>query len=167
MCVMSATFSFGKARNTFGMLMIKYTAENGLFMNLAKTNWKLRTNQKVPITFTFDDRTDAVWNSNANVAKPDILESSFPADVAAAFIDDFRYSDKMVVSFKYGKEQTWTANMNGSRKAAKAFLGCVAEIDETLTATQPDTAPSQPDAERNPWPLPRELTLSTDKFRGA
>ena len=163
MCGMSAHHRWGK--NLTGSVMIKYTAETGLFVHILKSNWSFPADVRVPVTVTFDDRADN-WTSNATTKTgvkdgSGMLELNFKPDAAAAFLEDFRTSDKMVISFDRGNEAPWTSHLIGSRQAVEVFSRCAMEIDPP-TSTQPREAPTQPDAapKRFGPPTPKE-------FRGA
>jgi hypothetical protein len=46
-------------------------------------------------------------------------------DVQKSFINQFMAADKMYVLFPDGSEPTWTMNMDGSEKIARAFIRCI------------------------------------------
>jgi hypothetical protein len=48
----------------------------------------------------------------------------------------FGDADKLTVNFPQGDEPQWTTKMEGSRKAANAFRGCMHDVQQTA-GTQP------------------------------
>jgi hypothetical protein len=151
--------TYGMAKNTDGVpmcgmqsgndnkrLYIKWTASSGMMVQVWKSSWHLSQNDEVPFQLRFFD--------NAKPGESDTMTArkggAHPSDAGVGssvfmFINKedmsntlriFSEADKMTIEFPQGDEPLWTVSMDGSRKAANEFMGCIYTIQQA-SGTQP------------------------------
>lgn len=148
MCMVQTHIGW-RDNSAHGFFVIKYAVNEGMWVEVAKTNWKLKKNQKYIIQVTFD--RNKPWELfGFGVPDKDLSRILFNFEAAAAkeFMDKFRGSEKMAIEFK-GKEPGWDISLNGSEEVTLAFINCISSLG-TLPQT-PETSP-EPEPESKPEP---------------
>ena len=134
------------AGNAYSRFYIKWSAVNGMRVQVFKTNWRLPDDVKVPLQLEFkgvgkDDLTVAITAQDAwpysqqGVPGASVFMEVGPDD-EGKLLFAFSDSNRMQVNFLDGDEPSWTYVMEGSRKAVDGFRDCVDVVKKTVS-TQP------------------------------
>ena len=138
MCVVGTSWTWpGKI---LGTMFVKWSGELGLFIHIAKTNWKLPSSENVSVRISFDSG----WREGKGFVLDEHKYGSTVQIMANedsdGFMADFRNAREVTISFPDGNERPWTGPMTGSRKAGEAFAFCIRKVKEnTPVATSPTT----------------------------
>ena len=135
------------------LFYIKWTPTNGMIVQAWKQNWRLPEGSEVPFKLDFVDNANA--DNNRTITAEAALGTPSDAGRGSSVfmtIEDgdmgellrvFGEADKMTLRFPAGDEPAWDAKMEGSRKAAEAFRGCIMGIQDYIAESQP-TSPIKP-----------------------
>ena len=144
MCVTGSAWTWpGKV---LGTMFVKWSGDLGLFIHVAKSNWKLPNYENVTIRISFDsgwrEGKGFVLDNHKGGSTVQIMAN----EDSDGFMADFRNAREITISFPDGNEKPWTGKMHGSRKAGQWFDACIRKVKgDTPVATSP-IAPSQPQA---------------------
>jgi hypothetical protein len=150
MCGMQANF------NNVGRLYVKWTSQNGMWLQVWKPSWRVAKGIDVPFQLEFFDDAKPgdsyTITAAAGLAVPSEggLGSSVNMTVKkqdrADLLKVFGDADMLTVNFPQGDEPQWSTKMDGSRKAANEFMRCIYIVQQAARAsTQPVTRqPTQP-----------------------
>jgi hypothetical protein len=136
-CTMAGNWKF--ANGASGMVQFKYANDFGMFVHFGKSSWSLPTAVNVKMAIEFDGiaREGMGRTIIAPTSGWSMIEVRVQQAAAVKFVEDLAAADKMVITFKDGNEPPWLGKMDGARKAAVAFMKCVAEMPSTLTSPLP------------------------------
>ena len=136
MCLMHSKWRW--AHGVTGSITMKWTAKDGLFMHVAKSNWSLPVDAEMPLSITLDGGVLDVIGSALQAKGGDVIHFTVPTDAAIDFLEDIGAANTLIVSFKQGDERPWIGQMIGSRKATTWFAACMLKIaDAAKGATSP------------------------------
>lgn len=127
--------------------MLKYSLGEA-YVHLSKTGWSVPASARMTLSFLVDGRE--VWTGwFKGTEMPKLIEGTFPRpDDAIRFIRTFAWGRRMVIRFNEGTEAPWIADLTGTLRVSRAFLGCALQLDDRRKPTQPHRslppAPSQP-----------------------
>ena len=139
-------------------LYIKWTPQNGMKVQVWKSNWRLAEGTEVPFVLGFFDGAkpgdNITLSTDGGLAEP--TEGGIGTSVfmtvsnenMAKLLKVFGDADRMTVNFPQGDEPQWNAKMEGSRKAADEFMHCMYVVQQNIP-TSP-VKPTQPTGKTTP-----------------
>ena len=132
------------------LFYIKWIPTNGMIVQAWKQNWRLPEGSEVPFKLDFVDNANA--DNNRTITAEAALGTPSDAGRGSSVfmtIEDgemgellrvFAEADKMTLRFPAGDEPAWDAKMEGSRKAAEAFRGCIMGIQDYIAEVSTNLA---------------------------
>jgi hypothetical protein len=140
MCGLSTGFRDGRF---FG---IKYFKGLDHFtIQLIKPTWNIPL--KTPISMVISLGTNRPWSAKA-LGYNKIVELSIGNNSLKNFMDEFRYSNNMVIHFENSTEPPWNVSLQGTNQIVTEFSKCVLFLTNDNPIHQPFSTPTQP------FPLP-------------
>jgi hypothetical protein len=165
------------SKGTTNAIWVKWTQRKGFMVQVYDINWRLTEGTKVPFTLEFFDNArpgqNATMSTDAGEASPSMSGSGTSVfmyisdENASKLLSAFGDADRMLVHFPQGDEPSWTASMEGSRKAASEFQQCIQLVQRTA-GTQPvrpkTTSPVLPENAQPTQPVQPNPTTSEMLF---
>lgn len=148
--------------------VIYFDNDDHLTVRMDKSSWRIPDRTKVDVVLQFD--ANPVWTASAD-GSGQIVEFTVSTNGLNDFAQQFRYGNRMRISFPDGTEEPWLASLAGTNFMLDRFLECVQRIRATGSqpyAAQPavPTQPTQPTGPSQPFAAPGQ-TRGGDQAAGA
>ena len=146
------------------MFLIKwFYGEDHLTLQFSKREWRIPPNASTDVRITFDNAVPFFGTALAHPSGS-MLEVPLPIVSIDAFLEEFRESNRMTISFISGNEVPWWADMSGSRPVGVAFERCVKFYLDYIKEHQPTQPYTSQAPTTQPYALPPAHAVPTQPY---
>jgi hypothetical protein len=132
-----------------------FLGRDDLIIQIFKGSWSIPAKMQIDVSIQFGQAVP--WTGKGTGFGGTGIELRVPTAKLDMFLNEFRFSNTITVSFPTGTESQWNGSMAGSNTTAVAMLQCVSRTTAASASapSQPYTqAPQRPSIPSQPFTTP-------------